>query len=164
MRDGARNYFATKEDALLLPYPDQAERSVLVAEAVVTAPDELTPLDAVAHAWRAEVERVDADRDEWPARLSVLADHPSPASRVIAMEAGDQRRMVEAIARRTGLATDDPYPTLVHHVADGAPRACLRHWQQLGGARSLVELMDHAVRSVAGGLPVPPAPKAGPRR
>ncbi|MFE4369075.1 TetR family transcriptional regulator [Streptomyces sp. NPDC056835] len=158
------NYFATKEHALLLPYPDQAERSVLVAEAVVTAPDGLTPLDAVARAWRPDMERVDADRDEWLARMSVLEDHPSLVSRMIAMGAGDERRMVEAIARRTGLAADDPYPALLYYVAGGALRACLRRWQRLGGAQPLVGLMDHAVRVVAVGLPQPPVPRAGRRR
>ncbi|MGW6598687.1 TetR/AcrR family transcriptional regulator [Streptomyces sp. NPDC055036] len=152
------NYFATKEDALVLPYPDRAERSALVAEAVVAAPEGLTPLDAVGRAWRPEMERVDADRDEWLARLSVLAEHPSLVSRMIAMEAGGERRVVEAIALRTGLGADDPYPALLYYVADGALRACLRRWQRLGGAQSLVELMDHAVRVVAVGLPVPPVP------
>ncbi|MEV6419519.1 TetR family transcriptional regulator [Streptomyces sp. NPDC051662] len=150
------NYFATKEDALVLPYPDAAEFSVLAAEAVVAAPDGLAPLDAVAHAWRPGMERIDADRDEWLARVSVLAEHPSLVSRMTAMEAGDERRMIEAIALRTGLAADDSYPALLYHIAGGALRACLRRWQQLGGARSLVGLMDHAVRVVAVGLPAPP--------
>ncbi|MER7044053.1 TetR/AcrR family transcriptional regulator [Streptomyces jumonjinensis] len=149
------NYFASKEDALLLPYPDHAERSALSVARVVSAPPSLSPLQAVVRAWREDLECIDADREEWVTRLTVMTDHVSLLSRLIALEADDERRMIEALTRRTGLPPEDPYPALVYCVAEGAVRSCLAHWHRIGGARSVVRLVEEAVDAVAEGLPVP---------
>ncbi|MGW1975768.1 TetR/AcrR family transcriptional regulator [Streptomyces sp. NPDC001889] len=167
------NYFGSKEDALLLPYPDHAERSAEALERIATAPPSLGPLHICAWAWRRDFESVDADREEWVTRLTVLTDHVALVSRLVALEADEERRNIDALARRLGLAPDDHYPSLVYCVAEGAIRSCFTHWQRIGGSRPLVGLIDHAIDAVAGGLPahpagtarpVPPGPYPAPRR
>ncbi|MFI2208453.1 TetR/AcrR family transcriptional regulator [Streptomyces sp. NPDC020141] len=146
------NYFGSKEDALLLPYPDQAERDAETVERVLAAPPETDPVRALARAWRAELESVDAEREEWLTRLTVMTDHPSLISRLVALEAEDERRLVAAVARRIGCAPEDPRPLLLYCVVEGAIRACFTHWHRIGGSQSLVHLVDRAVDAVADGL------------
>lgn len=155
------NYFATKEDAVLLPYPDHAERAERAALAVLSAPDGPTPLHTVTLGWQEEMERVQEDQDEWLVRLTVLEDHPPLISRLVALEAESERRLTAAIARRTGCSPEDAYPTLLYCVADAAMYACLLNWHRLHGARPLGELVQEAVEAVAAGLPAPS--RTGPR-
>ncbi|MEU5973220.1 TetR family transcriptional regulator [Streptomyces sp. NPDC047315] len=148
------NYFAMKEDALLLPYPETGDGDVTAAR-VEAAPAELSPLRAVVHAWRDEMAMVDADRDEWLARLTVMAEHPELIVRLALLAADESASAARAIGRRVGLAEDDPYCALVLYVAEAAYRACLEHWQRLGGTTPLAALMAEAVATLSAGLPTP---------
>ncbi|MEU3603777.1 TetR family transcriptional regulator [Streptomyces sp. NPDC006798] len=146
------NYFAVKEDALLVPYPDDAERLAELPDRIVSAPAGLSPPCAMAHAWRGDLARWDADRDEWLTRLTAVAEHPALAARLVRYMAEEKRITVDALARRTGLPPGDPYLELVFYVVGGAMEASMALWHRLGGTTPLVTLLDAAVGAVEGGL------------
>lgn len=149
------NYFAVKEDALLVAYPDDERRIATLADRIEAAPAGLSPAAAVVHAWREDLARFDTDRDEWLTRLSVVAETPALTARMTRMFADEKVLTVGALARRTGLSADDPYVALVFHVVGGAVEASMDHWYRLGGTTPLVDLLDAAVSAVEGGLPLP---------
>ncbi|MGW6459890.1 TetR/AcrR family transcriptional regulator [Streptomyces sp. NPDC055078] len=149
------NYFAVKEDALLVAYPDDEERMATLPDRIVTAPARLSPPYAMAHAWRDDLARWDTDRDEWLTRLTAVTEHPALAVRLVRYMTEEKRVTVEALARRTGLAPDDPYPELVFHVVGGAVEASMALWHRLGGETPLPGLVDTAVAAVEAGLPAP---------
>ncbi|MGW4031409.1 TetR/AcrR family transcriptional regulator [Streptomyces sp. NPDC004838] len=149
------NYFAVKEDALLVPYPDDEERMAALPDRIVTAPAGLSPPRAMAHAWRGDLARWDADRDEWLTRLTAITEHPALAARLAGHMTEERRIAVKALAYRTGLPPDDPYPELVFHVVWGVMEASMALWHRLGGATPLPGLVDDAVAAVEAGLPAP---------
>ncbi|MEU9606246.1 TetR family transcriptional regulator [Streptomyces sp. NPDC048057] len=151
------NYFAMKEDALLLPYPETADADATAAR-IEAAPAELSPLRAVVHAWGEEMALVDADRDEWLARVAVMAEHPALIVRLGLLAADEEKSAARAVGRRVGLAGDDPYGALVLYVAEAAYRACLEHWLRLDGATPFAALMADAVATLSAGLPAPGRP------
>ncbi|MFI1015375.1 TetR/AcrR family transcriptional regulator [Streptomyces sp. NPDC020965] len=155
------NYFACKEDALVVAYPDYALRLREAPDRIAAVPEEVEPLYAVAQVWREELERMDADREEWLTRLTLMVEHPLLFARLVALEAESEQRTVDALAARLGLDPDDPYPMLLYCVVDGALRACLQHWHRLGGTVSLITLLDRSIEGLARGLPAPP-PRGGP--
>ncbi|MFE7130142.1 TetR/AcrR family transcriptional regulator [Streptomyces sp. NPDC057638] len=150
------NYFASKEDALFLAYPDQNEGVRLAAERIASMPERLSPLRVLAASWRDELAQMDEDREEWLVRLEVIGDHPTLTARALAWEAQDERRKVDALAERLGLDRDDPYPTLVYHVVGGVLYAAMTHWRRLGGTVPLTTLVDQGLAQVESGLPAPP--------
>ncbi|MFE0425427.1 TetR/AcrR family transcriptional regulator [Streptomyces sp. NPDC058953] len=149
------NYFAVKEDALLVPYPDDEERLAELPGRIVDAPAGLSPPCAMAHAWRGDLDRWDADRDEWLARLTAVTEHPALAARLVRYMTEEKRVTVDALARRTGLPPDDPYLELVFYVVGGVMEASMALWLRLGGESPLSGLVDSGVATVEAGLPVP---------
>ncbi|MFI6284190.1 TetR/AcrR family transcriptional regulator [Streptomyces sp. NPDC051018] len=149
------NYFTVKEDALLVPYPDDEERMATLPDRIIAAPAGLSPPYAMVHAWRDDLARWDADRDEWLTRITAMTEHPALAARLVRHMAEEKRVTVEALARRTGLPSGDPYLELVFHVVEGAMEASVALWHRLGGETPLPGLVDTAVAAVEAGLPVP---------
>ncbi|WP_246257569.1 TetR/AcrR family transcriptional regulator [Amycolatopsis anabasis] len=150
------NYFASKEDAVLIPYPDHAERAERTAGRVIDAPAELTALRAFMSALREDIEVIENDREEWLMRMSVLEKHPGLISRIIVAQADAERTIIAAIARRVGLdPVDDFYPALLYSVVGGALQAAIRRWYLREGRQPLAALVESAVDAVAHGLPEP---------
>jgi AcrR family transcriptional regulator len=71
------NYFPSKEDAVLHPDPDPVEQTRVVAEALASAPAELSPVRALAFAWRPVAERLDREAEDWLARISIIERDPA---------------------------------------------------------------------------------------
>lgn len=146
------NHFSAKEQALLRPHGD--ERGF--AEHLAAQDPRLAPLPAAREALRSVVADLDADRDAWLQRLSVIAAEPDLLPRLVELGTADERAMAEAIAARTGLDVDtDVYPALLAAVLGAALRVTLHRWHRRGGEEPLDRLFGEAVDALAAGLPAP---------
>jgi AcrR family transcriptional regulator len=150
------NYFASKEDALVIAYPDYAEHAEQAARVLLAAPPELSALEALTAALVSQADRIQEDREEWLHRIAVIEANPSLISRLIAIGGDSERSMLAALGRRTGLDPDeDLYPGLLFSAVCGAFNAVVRHWYRLDGKQPLEELVRAAVAALAAGLPSP---------
>ncbi|WP_212719214.1 TetR family transcriptional regulator [Blastococcus sp. CCUG 61487] len=148
------NHFSVKEEALLRPEGD--ERGF--AEHLAEQAEHLPPLFAARGALRSVVAALDADREAWQQRFTVIAAEPDLLPRLVELGTADERAMAEAIAARTGLDVDaDLYPALLAAVLGCALRVTLQRWHRRGGQEPLDRLFDEAVDELAAGLPGPPA-------
>lgn len=148
------NHFSGKEEALLRPAG--SERGF--AEHLAEQDPALPALPAAREALRAAVADLDADREAWLQRLSIIAGEPDLLPRLVELGAADERVMAEAIAARTGLDVDtDLYPGLLAAVLGAALRVTLHRWWCRGGEEPIDRLFGEAVDALAAGLPGPPA-------
>ncbi|MBN6033278.1 TetR family transcriptional regulator [Amycolatopsis sp. 195334CR] len=150
------NYFASKEDAVLMPYPDTEERTRRSVERFLAMPAHLSALAALVTAIRPDIELVEADREEWLARMSVIEANPALVSRVMASQADSNRALVAAIAERTGQdAEKDLFPSLLFGAVANAMQVSVRRWHAVGGEEPLTEFIDQACAVLTAGLPDP---------
>lgn len=149
------NHFSAKEEALLRPAGnDQPGFAALLDR----QDPRLAPLPAAREALRAVVAELDADREAWLQRLSVIAAEPDLLPRLVELGTADERAMTEALAARTGLDPDtDLYPGLLAAVLGCALRVTLHRWHRRGGEEPIDRLFGEAVDALAAGLPAPPA-------
>ncbi|MET0236358.1 MAG: TetR family transcriptional regulator, partial [Kibdelosporangium sp.] len=155
------NYFPAKEDAVLQPDPDPVEPARRIADAFEQAPAGIGPVQALGTAWRLVAERLDRERADWLARISIIEKDPALVARMFTAKDETERLLIEAIARRTGLDADrDFYPRLLLTVVGSAFHATTKRWYELGGKASMAELFDEAIDLVARGLPLPAAVSA----
>ncbi len=146
------NYFASKDEALLGdPAPD---RDRLIGW-VAAAPPEVSAFDAVRLALEDVVSAVEADREVWRLRLSVIAANPSLLPRLVTGNAETERVIVAAVATRLGLDPGHAHPALVTAVAGAAFRTALLRWAGDPAATPLRDLVGEAFDAVAAGLPDP---------
>ncbi|RZQ62423.1 TetR/AcrR family transcriptional regulator [Amycolatopsis suaedae] len=150
------NYFASKEDALLSPYPDVEERNREVVERFLAMPAGVAPVPALAEAMRPAVMAIEDDPEEWLIRMKVVADNPALLARILVAQAPSEEALLAAVATRTGL---DPvrhlYPRLVLSAVHGATTTAVRQWQIADGKSSLSGLLDEAFACLTAGLPAP---------
>ncbi|MFB9903122.1 TetR/AcrR family transcriptional regulator [Allokutzneria oryzae] len=150
------NYFACKEDAILVPFPDAEERSERAVRRLLAAPAELSPLEAIMAMVAEEMATFDDDREEWLTRFAVVDKHPSLLSRIVSAQLTSDQTMIDAIAERLGLDGDrDLYPALLFSVVSGAVKATVRTWHHNGGRQPIAELLRTAFDAIAEGLPAP---------
>jgi AcrR family transcriptional regulator len=149
------NHFSAKEEALLRPAGDSQPG---FAALLAGQDPRLAPLPAAREALRAVVAELDADREAWLQRLSVIAAEPDLLPRLVELGTADERAMTEALAARTGLDPDtDLYPGLLAAVLGCALRVTLHRWYRRGGEEPIDRLFGEAVDALAAGLPGPPA-------
>ncbi len=149
------NHFSAKEEALLRPGGDDEPG---FAAHLAEQDPQLPPLQAAREALRPLVAVLDADRDAWLQRLSVIAAEPDLLPRLVELGTADERAMAEAIAVRTGLDADtDLYPALLAASLGCALRVSLARWHQRGGQEPIDRLVGEAVDVLAAGLPGPPS-------
>ncbi|ALG14944.1 hypothetical protein AOZ06_21245 [Kibdelosporangium phytohabitans] len=149
------NYFPSKEDAILLPDHDPVGQTHAFAAAMLAAPAGLNPLRASALAMRPYVARFDDEREDWLTRISIIERDPGLMVKLFASQRETEAILVEALAKRTGLAATDLYPRLLYRVIGGVVQATTQRWHELGGSVALTELFDAAIDSIDAGLPVP---------
>lgn len=150
------NYFASKEDAVLIAYADHAERAEQTIVRFSGQPAGLGTFAALVQTLREEMADIERDRAEWLVRLRILRDEPALLSRATVLDSQSHRPMVEAIARRSGTDPDqDLFPGLALAVLAGLLTASLSRWSALEGARPLPEILDEAAAIAAAGLPDP---------
>ncbi len=152
------NYFASKEDAVVIANADNAERAQLVIERFLATPREVGAARAFVDAVKVDFVQVDENREEWLGRMKAIQENVTLHSRAVAMNHETIGPTIEAIARRTGVDPKvDLYPALLLATVGGAVNAALILWYQQGGAASAVELLDQAVEMLLAGLPEPGA-------
>ncbi len=147
------NHFSGKEEALLRP----AGSGRRFADHLAEQDSGLAPLPAAREALRAVVAALDADREAWQQRLSVIASEPDLLPRLVELGTADERAMAEAIAARTGLDVEaDLYPALLAAALSCALRVTLNRWHCRGAQEPIDLLFTEAVDALAAGLPGPP--------
>ncbi|MCE7004481.1 TetR/AcrR family transcriptional regulator [Kibdelosporangium philippinense] len=150
------NYFPSKEDAVLRPDADPIAETQKIIDNLLEAPAELSPVKAYAHAMRHITARLDAEREDWLVRISIIERDPSLVVKMFTAREETERMVLEALGRRCALDPDtELYPTLVFMIVAGAFRAAVKRWISLGGSALLTELFDTAIDTVVAGMPVP---------
>jgi AcrR family transcriptional regulator len=150
------NYFASKEDAVVLAYPDHRERAERAVERFLAQPAGLSTWDALVAVMREEITVVGENPREWLARITAIKKNPALFHRALTMNAEQVEPLTAAIARRTGCDPAGMFPSLLLAVVGGAMNAAMMRWHERGGVDTTVAvLFDEAVASVAAGLPDP---------
>ncbi|MEU4425128.1 TetR family transcriptional regulator, partial [Actinoplanes sp. NPDC024001] len=108
------NYFPTKEDALV---GDPLEGRTDPAELLPAMPPGTPVLDALLTALGPAMTQIQEDRELWLLRMRVINDNPQLLPLLIAAAATAEQRLAEAVAQRTGLPADHPFPPLAAAVA-----------------------------------------------
>ncbi|MFD5028615.1 TetR/AcrR family transcriptional regulator [Streptomyces sp. NPDC058373] len=164
------NYFAAHDDAFVMIDADLAPR---VTRAVLTAPEELPPLEALRTALAAELADVEGQSELWSLLPVVLDRSPRLFARVMAAQAGQEQELAHAIAVRLGRevpeATDacggretGLYAQLLAGVAGTAVRVSVGHWcthPDTPFSKVFHEVFDQ----LAAGLTAPVAPAGADR-
>ncbi|MGW5055282.1 TetR/AcrR family transcriptional regulator [Actinokineospora sp. NPDC004072] len=146
------NYFATKEDALVGPDPESAER---LRAGIGDAPAHLSPVEALRQALQAEITELASDHKLWTLQIAVFDRHPELLAKAFAGGAEAERQIVAAIAERTGQGRTDTYPLLLAAAGGAAFRVALTRWSTLADPPPLAELLDESFLLLAAGLPDP---------
>ncbi|MBB4682686.1 TetR/AcrR family transcriptional regulator [Amycolatopsis jiangsuensis] len=145
------NYFASKEDSVLIPHADREQRMTRMLERFAAQPPELGSLAALLAASRADLVEIDRDPREWLTRLRIVLDNPGLTLRALALDAETFAPLAAAVARRSGTdPAKDVFPTLVLSLLGGTISATLRLWSESDGTRPLVELFDEAAALATG--------------
>jgi AcrR family transcriptional regulator len=150
------NYFGSKEDVIVNPDPERAER---LRTLLNTESDEPL-LTVIEDALVATLAEVTDRREEWLLRLRLVREIPALTPRYLAALNAMEQVLAEYTARRTGVSVvADLYPALVGSVAMAAMRAAIARWSNGDGEESLPELCRAAFAVVRTGLQ---APNSGP--
>lgn len=142
------NYFATKDDALV---GEPLEDAASVHARLLAAPPGplLGAVRAVMAPW---VEQMQADRDIWLVRMRVVRANPSLLPGLFARAVQEEADLVAAVAARTGLPREHPFPQVAANVIGGAFRTAMMRWGDADDSRPLSEFVDEAFAVVASGL------------
>nr|WP_143267935.1 TetR/AcrR family transcriptional regulator [Amycolatopsis alba] len=150
------NYFASKEDAVVIAHADNAERSQRTIEIFLATPEEVPAPRAFVDALKQDIVQIDENREEWLGRMKAIQENATLHSRAVAMNHDTIEPAIKAIARRTGVDPKaDLYPTLLLSALGGAVNAALILWYQQDGRVSALDLLDEAVEMLLAGLPEP---------
>ncbi|WP_410580638.1 TetR/AcrR family transcriptional regulator [Amycolatopsis sp. lyj-108] len=150
------NYFASKEDAVVIAHADTAERSQRTIERFLATPKEVSAPRAFVDALKEEFAHIDENREEWLGRMKAIHENATLHSRAVAMNHDTAEQTIEAIARRVDMDSKaDLYPTLLLSALGGAVNAALILWYQQDGRVSALDLLDEAVETLLAGLPEP---------
>ncbi|HEY2057077.1 MAG TPA: TetR family transcriptional regulator, partial [Amycolatopsis sp.] len=140
------NYFASKEDSVVIAYADYVERSRRLVDRLTAQPRELGVRDALVAALRDDLAEIDAERDEWLTRIRIIKENPGLTLRAMSLNSEAVQPTVAALARRSGTdPAKDVYPSLVLSAVGAAVNAALMLWRDLDGKRPLLEIFDEAV-------------------
>ncbi|MEV6298411.1 TetR family transcriptional regulator [Actinoplanes sp. NPDC051861] len=152
------NYFPTKEDALV---GDPMEGCTDIRRDLLAAAPGADVLDALLEALAPAVSQIQRDRDLWLLRMRVIEANPQLIPQLIAAAASAERDLAEAVAERTGLPPDHPYPPVVAAVTNAALRVAVMRWASDAAAQPLSTHVREAFVMVAAGLaaPTPPSEK-----
>ncbi|MFD6071807.1 TetR/AcrR family transcriptional regulator [Amycolatopsis lurida] len=150
------NYFASKEDAVVIAHADTAERTQRTIDKFLAAPKEVSTPRAFVDALKEDFAQVDENRDEWLGRMKAIQENATLHSRAVAMNHDTIGPLIEAIARRTGVDSEtELYPTLLLSTLGGAVNAVLMLWYRHDGRVSALDLLDDAVETLLAGFPEP---------
>ncbi|RZT78983.1 TetR family transcriptional regulator [Micromonospora violae] len=149
------NYFTCKDEALT---DDPALDGNAVVARLAAAPAQVPALQAVRLALAESIDSIQADRELWRLRLTVIAQNPALLPRLVAGNSATEQAMVAVVATRLGVGPDHGHPPLVVAVAGAAFRTAMLRWATGDDARPLHDFVDEAFAAIAGGLADPPSP------
>ncbi|WP_193512998.1 TetR family transcriptional regulator [Streptomyces griseoloalbus] len=176
------NYFDSREEVFVLV---GAESSARVRSALLEAPRELSPLEALRDAMAVELQEIEQQQELWRLHAEVLRRSPELLARSIGAHMADELDLAEAVAERIGAGSPlfsgnragnteveaeqrrralGLYPRLVAAVGASAVRIAVEHWcvhqEEAAVEDVFLEVFDH----LAAGLPEPPPPARSGRR
>lgn len=166
------NYFDSRDDAFVVI---DADASVRVRQALLDAPADLTPLDALREALAAELTEAERQHELWSLHAEVLRNSPHLLVRSLGAHMADEAGLAETIARRItgGTAADRAdvppdeggrdergralglYPRLLAAVAGAAVRVSVQHWCDRQDELAFADVFREVFALLAAGLPAP---------
>lgn len=131
-------YFPTKEDVVLADYAQRLER---ILEELAGRPDDEGPWEALRASLLVVATDYEAERGQLMVRFRIMAECPSVFARNLALQAGWEDALADAIAERMGANPGDIAPRLMAAGALAAMRSSIRHWMLTGHAEPLPSLV-----------------------
>ncbi|MEU4399600.1 TetR family transcriptional regulator [Micromonospora orduensis] len=147
------NYFTCKDEALT---DDPALDGTPVVARLAAVPAHVPALRAVRLALDEAIDTIQADRELWRLRLTVITQNPTLLPRLVSSNIATERAMVSVIATRLGVGPDHGLPPLITAVTSAAFHTAMLRWAAGDDTRPLRDLVDEAFAAVAAGLPDPP--------
>lgn len=162
------NYFDTRDDAFVVIDADAGAR---MRRAVLDAPAELSPLEALREGMAAELAEADQQHELWRLHAEVLHASPHLLARGVGAHMAAEADLADAITERLGGAgggdrpgPDAPrrtapglYPRLLASVAGAAVRTSVEHWSAHQEEAAFLDVFNEVFTLLAAGLPAPPA-------
>lgn len=177
------NYFDARDDVFVMIGADAGAR---VRQAVLAAPAELSPLEALRDAMVSELAEIEQQQELWRLHAEVLRRSPHLLARSLGAHMADELALAETLAERVGAGSplfagdraglgspDDEgrrralglYPRLLAAVGIAAVRVAVEHWCVRQDELAFVDVFRETFAQLAAGLPAPaPAEPAGPAR
>lgn len=176
------NYFDSRDEVFVMV---RAEASARVRRAVLDAPRELSPLEALREAMAAELEEVEQQQELWRLHAEVLRRSPHLLARSIGAHMADEIGLAEVLAERIGAgsplffgdravsSSDEDededvderrrqalglYPRLLSAVGVTALRVAAEHWCVWQAETAFLDVFREVFEQLAAGLPAPPTP------
>ncbi|MEU9332808.1 TetR family transcriptional regulator [Streptomyces sp. NPDC048290] len=163
------NYFDTRDDVFVVA---DSELSTRVRAAILAAPPEIPPLDAVRDAIAAELAEAEEQHEVWQLHLTVLRAAPHLLVRSLGAHTAEETGLALTVAERlrggtAAVATPvdacgeerrslELYPRLLAAVAGTAVRIAAEHWSARPEERRFAEVFRETFSLLAAGLPAPP--------
>jgi AcrR family transcriptional regulator len=147
------NYFSSKEEAIVAIGVDRAASA---ATAMRARPAGEPFWDALIGAVVEQFAGHEDPDQAFVARVRLVMKTPALLGEYLKSGLSIARSLADAIAERTGTDAElDLYPRLVADIAVATEQAVIDHWLNSGAATPLAEVLRHALRQVAAGLPAP---------
>ncbi|MFD0440285.1 TetR/AcrR family transcriptional regulator [Streptomyces chartreusis] len=173
------NYFDARDDVFVMI---GAESSARVRRAVLDAPRELSPLEALRDAMAAELSEVEQQHQLWTLHASVLRESPRLLVRALSIHTDDESALAAALADR--IAAKSPscsserpahpapeqesprqsaglYPHLLAAVGLTAVRVAFEHWCVGKDSTPFPDVFQETFQHLAAGLAAPAGDRAG---
>ncbi|MFJ6520618.1 TetR family transcriptional regulator [Streptomyces filamentosus] len=180
------NYFDSRDEVFVMIGADSGDR---VRRAVLAAPRDLSPLDALREALASELEEIERHQELWHLHAEVLRGAPQLLARSLGAHMADELGLAETLAERIGegsplFTPERPafstpadqerrralglYPRLLAAVGTTAVRVAVEHWcvrqGEIGFADVFRETFGHLAAGLPAPAPAPDAPAPAPRR
>ncbi|MFE6160725.1 TetR family transcriptional regulator [Streptomyces sp. NPDC056486] len=167
------NYFESRDEVFVMV---GAESSARVRCALLEAPAELSPLEALRDAMAAELEEIEQQQELWRLHAEVLRRSPHLLARSLGAHMADEIGLAEVLAERIGAGsplfsgertasspTEDEqrrralglYPRLLAAVGATAVRVAVEHWCVRQDETTFADVFRDVFEQLAAGLPAP---------
>ncbi|MEU9353506.1 TetR family transcriptional regulator [Streptomyces griseoloalbus] len=167
------NYFDSRDDAFVVI---DADVGIRVRQALLDAPEALTPLEALREALAVELSEAERQHELWSLHAEVLRTSPHLLVRSLGAHMADEAGLAEVIAQRlaaggatgddAGVPPDDGhgseprpaldlYPRLLAAVAGTAVRVSVQHWCERQDELAFADVFREVFALLAAGLPAP---------
>ncbi|MFJ2788656.1 TetR family transcriptional regulator [Streptomyces sp. NPDC093249] len=174
------NYFDSRDEVFVMIGADSGVR---VRHAVLAAPAELSPLEALREALAAELQEFEQQQELWRLHAEVLGKNPRLLARTLGAHMSDELLLAETLAERVGAGSplftqDRPaqgspaehdrrraltlYPRLLAAVGGTAVRVAVEHWSVRQTEAAFADVFRETFEQLAAAFPEPPSGPADP--